>query len=394
MKIKDFNILVDKFLKGEASFEEELLLMNYYKQLQNNNQSWDEALMGEEKLVGQKLLSKINVEIDSTQLDTQSSKPMRLWLKRISIAASILMVIGFAGYFIIQSDSPKVEIVQKKLDVEPGTTKALLTLSNGSIIQLDDGDEEDLISLNGTKIHKTKEGELIYQVDAQSFQDSNSDVEYHVISTPAGARYQVNLPDGSKVWLNSASSLRYPIPFSKTEREVKLTGEGYFEVASLSNRPFIVKTASQTVEVLGTHFNINSYDNEPSVRTTLLEGAVQVTQFSTKKKEVLQPGQQAVLTSNLFKVIPVNVENAIDWKNNKFNFDKEELQSIMRKLARWYNVEIIYEGNYQPLYYSGSVSTSKNLSEAMRIFELTEKVTYRIEEPVKGRSERRVVIMM
>ncbi|WP_240916558.1 FecR family protein [Pedobacter sp. HDW13] len=195
------------------------------------------------------------------------------------------------------------------------------------------------------------------------------------------------LDDGTTVWLNAASSLRYPLHFNGNERRVELTGEGYFEVAHLKTKPFIVVTGKQEVEVLGTHFNINAYPDEEDVKTTLLEGSVKVKSLQDKSQsKYLKPGEQSVLNNNNWLVKQVDAATQVDWKNGRFIFKDEELKSVMRKLARWYDIEVDYTQPVENLNFSGKISRSKTLKDVLRILTRTNDVTFKVKE-------RRVTVM-
>jgi len=211
-------------------------------------------------------------------------------------------------------------------------------------------------------------------------------VAFNTISTPVGGQYTVVLPDGSKVWLNAASSLKFPTAFTGTERRVELTGEGYFEVAKNKHMPFKVNFNREEVEVLGTHFNISAYPDEAVTRTTLLEGSVRISKNNIKK--ILVPGQQAIssMQTGGFNIAEVNTDEAIAWKNGLFLFHNENIRSIMKKIARWYNVDVNYQGSFTNQEYGGRISQSKNLSEILKNLELTGTIHFKIEG-------RRVTVM-
>jgi transmembrane sensor len=208
---------------------------------------------------------------------------------------------------------------------------------------------------------------------------------YNKIETPIGGKYQINLPDGTKVWLNAASSLRYPVVFTGAERRVELTGEGYFEVSKDKNKRFIVSTEGQELSVFGTHFNINAYTDEPAIKTTLLEGSVKVSQTNRPTpgqpalSRFLNPGQQSILNAKTFEVKKVDTESAVDWKNGRFIFNNEDIQSAMRKLSRWYNIKVSYEGDFKDINFGGSFSRSNHLADIIKILEATNEFKFEVE---------------
>lgn len=312
------------------------------------------------------------------------TKPVRLWYK-IAAAAAVLAVLSIGIYDLSSQHGLKDENRFAKNDIAPGGNKALLTLSNGKSINLNEATDGKLASENGISITKAKSGELVYTISDQGKASSKTrQAMLNTISTPKGGQWQVRLPDGSVIWLNAATVLKYPVTFSgKKERRVELTGEAYFEIAKDKTKPFIVHSFKQEVKVLGTHFNVNAYENEPVVRTTLLEGSVQLETVGGRGEdhpEILKPGEQASLTGNGFKIAVTNVLLAIDWKNNEFRFKNEPLPGIMRKVARWYDVDIVYlkEEKKMPTF-SGSVSRSQDVSEILKMLEEAGDVNFSIE---------------
>jgi len=305
-------------------------------------------------------------------------------------SAAAVLLIACSVVFVVFDKNKLQQVAQRKALKEvivPGGNKATLTLADGSKIMLDDATKGEIAEQAGISITKTADGQIVYTTSNSNSEASGSKLTYNTIETPIGGQYQINLPDGTKVWLNAASSLKYPTQFAANERRVELTGEGYFEVAKKGEGkkiPFIVKTASQTVEVLGTHFNINSYMDENCTKTTLLEGSVRVSQNATTK--LLHPGQQSIVKSNSFEVEKVDIESEIAWKNGYFDF-KEDIESIMKKLSRWYDIHVVYKMDKDPsLMFGGKVSRSKNIYAVLSIIEETGNVHFKVEG-------RRVTVM-
>jgi hypothetical protein len=307
-----------------------------------------------------------------------SSKRKRRWNIRYAAAVIIICMLSVSVYFLLK---PKPERQISKTenskspenDVAPGGNKAILTLANGKSILLDSAANGTLTTQGNSKILKVN-GMLSYN----TLKNKSSEVLYNTISTPRGGQYQLMLADGSKVWLNAASSLRFPASFVGKERKVELLGEAYFEVAKNAAMPFKVKVHGMEVEVLGTHFNINSYDNESMIRTTLLEGSVKINK--NNGSSLLKPGQQAQMNeAGEIKIISnVDVEEAIAWKEGKFQFDKADIHAIMRQLARWYDVEVQYKGNVSS-HFGGTISRDVNLSQVLNMLHLTGEVNFKIE---------------
>lgn len=293
-------------------------------------------------------------------------------------AAILLLVLSGITYRWLQHSPQQAAVASTVNDVGPGGSKAVLTLVNGATLTLDSAGNQ--VIQQGTTVIHQQNGQLQYRVQGAAALVGYS---MNTLTTPRGGQYQLVLPDGSKVWLNAASSLRYPTVFSDTGRLVELTGEAYFEIQSLSRSdnkkvPFRVKVNNMVVEVLGTHFNIMAYSDEQAIKTTLLEGSVRVLQNSSG--QVLRPGEQAVVAAgNEIKVLRnVDVQEAVAWKNGVFQFNRAGLQVVMRQLSRWYDVEVVYEGNIPNLEFLGKMQRELNLSEVLSILEKS-GVRFRVE---------------
>lgn len=293
----------------------------------------------------------------------------------IATAAAVIFVLGIAAWFYKDQSGPNSGVMvqhQFNHDIAPGHNKATLTLSNGKIINLSDAKAgvtikaDKLMYNDGTDILKSAEG-----------------MKWLAANTPRGGQYQVVLPDGSKVWLNAASNLKFPSTFSGlAHRKVELNGEAYFEISKDKKHPFIVASKGQEVEVLGTHFNINSYPDQGDTRTTLLEGSVKVTVLSQgqQSKVTLKPDQQAVVTDNLHLAVKdVDAAEVASWKNGKFIFNSEPLGSIMKQAERWYNVGIVFQDDVKDLKLTGAISRYENISSLLKILESTGEVSFKIE---------------
>ncbi len=319
------------------------------------------------------------------QIDGEQTKVVpifrRTWFR--VAAAAVLFVGAFALYKTAgKNNSPQQEIVKtttEKQDIAPGGNKAVLTLADGSQIILDSAANGNLASQGNVKLIKL-DGQLAYN-GSKSPSGDEGEIIYNTITTPRGGQYQLILSDGSKVWLNAASSLRYPATFAGKERKVELTGEGYFEVAHNAAMPFKVKINTPLgdggeVEVLGTHFNINSYADEATINTTLLEGKVKVTplansQLNTQNSQLLSTGQQAKLNSTGQITVNKNVEldEVMAWKNGVFNFSGLTIEDIMRQISRWYNLDVSYQGQTSKETFTGIVSRNNNISQVLKIME-------------------------
>lgn len=297
-----------------------------------------------------------------------------LW-KTVAVAVSILLVTSLGYYFYPTRLTPTDTTYGFRDDAAPGKNVATLVLSNGIAIRLDNRQNGELAKESGILITKSANGQLIYEMKGT---DAGAN-QTNTLSTARGETYQVRLPDGSVIWLNSASSLTYsPNLLIKGKRIVTLTGEGFFEVAKDATHPFIVKTSNQEVEVLGTHFNINSYQDEPTIATTLIEGSVRVS--SNGNQKLIRPGQQVLNKGHLLKIKEVNVEQVIDWKDGDFNLTGIDFREAMRKIARWYNVEMVYDPSIpENIQADGWISRNQKLSAVLDMIEKTGIVHFKIE---------------
>lgn len=312
----------------------------------------------------------------------------------VRIAAILVLVGGLSLlYSRINQNPGHITVSRKSLTVQkkeiiPHSVRSYLTLSDGSIVVLDDAPVGKLAMQDGYEIVKVKEGLIAYRNIAGKRTDRHG-YNTNVLTTGKGIQYQVSLADGTNVWINAASSFKYPTSFIGPERRVELTGEAYFEVFRNVSKPFIVHTERQNVEVLGTHFNINSYADEPAVRTTLLEGKVKVVELKTSSSATLLPGEQSVLADNTkLKVAQVNAGNTVAWKNGLFQFEDSDIQTIMRQLSRWYNVEFEIEGKVPDVKLWGEVHRNASFEKAMEVL-----VFFGIEYKVLNKGETRKVII-
>lgn len=382
MKKLDAKELLDRYLSGNCTEEEQALLESWHLSrtarlntdlsMEDRSQDLDEVW-------------------ERLQLPEERPRRISLW-PRIAAAAVLLLSLS-AGIVFYLSKAPKngdAEQMAIARTIVPGGNRAILTLDDGTQISLSDAKAGALASQSGVDISKSKDGQLVYHLS-----NVNKPNSYNTITTPHGGQYQVVLPDGTRVWLNAGSSLRFPLTFDHlNERKVELKGEAYFEVAKQLKEetgkqervPFIVMTATQEVEVLGTHFNINAYADEPAVRTTLLEGRVKVfEQLNAKDGVLLKPGEQSVLKDRL-SVAKVDTEEVMSWKNGFFRFNESDLKSIMRQASRWYNVDVIYEGNIPPVKFTGEVPRSVNAATFLEMLRYL-NVKFKIEKQTNTRNK-------
>lgn len=300
------------------------------------------------------------------KLDAHMSRRI-LW-RWTSVAAAVLLLLAGAWFYWKPSADPA-----QVADIMPGGKGATLTLADGQQIQLSGTKAGTLAHQAGVIITKTNEGDLQYIIK----DDNAGGGQYNRLTTGTGQTFRIRLPDETDVWLNAASSIKYPVSFKgRTERVIELSGEAYFVVRKDAKQPFIVKHQQQTVRVLGTDFNIQAYPAEP-VRTTLVEGLVSVT--SGEQVKVLQPGQQAISGTSGFQIITADIPEAVAWKNGEFRFADATIGNIMKTLTRWYDIEVSYEGKPTTALFSAAISRDASIRQVLRILERTKAVQFKIE---------------
>jgi ferric-dicitrate binding protein FerR (iron transport regulator) len=334
----------------------------------------------------------------SEQTNLVKPRPfLRKW--RVYVLAALIVIIAAATWWYMATGKKQKRIHEKYIpvvvNVPPGGNRASLTLSNGTVISLDNAANGTLAEEGNAKVVKLQNGELKYEVEntTSEVRDQQFAPAYNTLSTPRGGQYHMELPDGSKVWLNAASSITYPTRFTGSERRVAITGEVYFEVNEVNREgrhkiPFIVSINSPSgskvaeIEVLGTSFNINAYADEDAIKTTLLKGRVKIVnrqsasdsyENNNQQSAILQPGQQAQLSGasryDSIKVVNADTDIAIAWKNGFHSFKNADVKTIMRMLSRWYNFRIGYEGNIPNYKFTGSIPRSENLSSVISMLE-------------------------
>jgi len=373
--------LIEKYLDGTITPAEEEQLMAWYQDHNQADIEWPAESADEEEQVRLRMLMRLNQQINPPVAKPNTTR--RLWYY-LSAAASVLIILGLAAYFYspqLHQPGPQPSTAQALKDIGPGGNKAILTLANGDKVVLEDARNGIISQQGNAAVNKTDSGSLFYN-DVSS--NAAANIVYNTLNTPYGGQYQITLQDGTKVWLNAGSSLRFPTSFPGNERNVTLTGEAYFEVAKDKARPFFVtvnagSAAPMNVRVLGTHFNINAYPDEQHNIVTLLEGSVKVD--CGEANAMLAPGNAAILnkTSGKFNIKDGDTEAATAWKNGYFLFDNEKVESIMRQISRWYDVEISYQGDVSGKAIGGSLSRSKNVSEVLNMLELTGTVHFKTE---------------
>lgn len=367
----DIKDLLERYKNGDCTEEERSLVESWYL-------NWDTSSFD---LSDQELLA----DLAMVRKSLPEKRTDRRGYYQMAAAAVALLTLAAAFYFFNYPSAPDKNqaTLANSGKIVPGSNKATLTLSDGSTIALDEATPLDGITQFGVKIYKSAEGKLVYLGD-KSAEVADA---YNTIATPKGGQYEVTLPDGTKVWLNAASKLRFPVTFSANERNIELSGEAYFEVAKDRNRPFKVRSAQQEITVLGTHFNVNAYADEAFTKTTLLEGSVKVNKGSSQA--LLMPGQQAVSNtgSPLINVRKdVDLRESIAWKNGLFVFEQEDVFSIMNKISRWYDLVVEYRGDLKGKKYSGNISKFEDVTEVLKTMQLTGTIQFKVEG-------RRIIVM-
>jgi len=370
--------LAEKWMNGSITSAEATEFSNWYHKDQDEPVFVEPEFAPDELTQRNRMLATVRWDAGSIKLAPGNLRRSVKW----AVAASIALIAGIAGYFYI-SDIREMRANRASIyanDVNPGKNTATLTLANGKTVVLSDAkagvviDASSLAYSDGEKLNISSESGQLSGAKAMQ------------INTPKGGQYQVILPDGTKVWLNAASSLEFPASFAgMAKRTVRLDGEAYFEVKKLSQDiPFVVGTAKQEVEVLGTHFNIDAYEKDRNSKTTLLEGSVRVSSvvadLSRGAAEVLKPGEQSVLSNGRIKVAEIDTEEAVAWKNGLFMFSGQDLESIMKEVERWYDVEVVFENdNLKKQVFRGTISRFKKISQLLEVLESTGSVHFKME---------------
>jgi transmembrane sensor len=357
------------------------------------NRRWFEKWSNKDYML-QRLMEahRVNMEGDKIYFEQKLAIGKRIIINKrqwklfrdVATSAAAVLILAAATFYLFKHRKEDNNILPKEKattvilnDIPPGQTTALLTLADGKTLVLDSAAIGQLAQQGGTVVLNNK-GTLKYQP-----KDASDETLFNTLTTAYGETYAMVLADGSKVWLNAGASIKYPVAFAGNERKVTVTGEVYFEVAKDKSKPFIVHVTGQKgnemdVQVLGTHFNINAYNDETSIKTTLIEGAVKIRQGSTET--LLSPRQQAQVTNGVTKVISdVDVAPITAWKDGYFNFGKNDITVVTRQLAKWYNVEIIYEGDKPARKFIGEMERNLTLSQVLRALEYTNGVRLRMD---------------
>jgi len=365
MTREEFLNLYEKCLSEPCSEAEKALLQSYRDELSLSDNVWEDDDHNEEEVYA-RIWEKLR---ESRYPDHPFKKNNNhIWIK----AAALLFLAGPAVWLYVRPLKPsqlvtKTKTQQQTAVIRPGGNKALLTLANGSSIVLNEAKNGKLTMQSGVQVTKAEDGILVYKPQERQ---SAAATEMNIITTPRGGQYQLILADGTKVWLNAASVLKFPAQFNGKERWVELEGEAYFEVHKNPSAPFIVHTSGQDVQVLGTHFNITAYSDENTIRTSLLEGRVNI--FSGGKTTPLTPGFEAVSNQGTINVREADVQQSIAWKNGLFQFNDATIEDVMQQVSRWYDVSIVIADQPLPLrQFTGTISRQVPITEMLEMLRYT-----------------------
>lgn len=376
--------LANKYLKGTITVDEQAEFDLWFIEESQNELIVSETVALSEAEHAKILFNRIHASISKSE---QADRPRRL-LKNVAMYGGAILILSFIAFRLsIKQIHYKMALNQMQ-KIEPGSNKAILTLDNGAQIVLNQTKNGLVANQGNSAISKTQGNQIIYKV----FANNTTPPLYNTITTPNGGEFRVTLPDGTKVWLNSASSLKYPTAFTGKERDVKLTGEAYFEVAKNKDMPFKVLTKGQTVEVLGTHFNVNAYEDEPAVKTTLLEGSVNIITEGGEGGH-LRPGQQSafILGKGNLMINDADTAQAVAWKNGLFYFKDADVGSIMKSLARWYNIEVEFDGQMPQRRFSGKIYRNVNAAQVLEIIGDAD-INYKVEDSKDGKTRKKLII--
>lgn len=377
--------ILRKYKNGKASKEEIEFLYAYYDLFDTQEDVLESLTATQVNALKQEIRAGIDEKLQEEPVGIVRTINTRYkWL----VAASVLLVISITTFWYINRNPEEAinlanteQKTTKPADIAPGSNQAILTLGDGSSIALDDKANGIITQREGALVKKTDDGHVVYDAG------KNAIAAINTVTTPNGGQYRLTLADGTNVWLNAASSIKFPTKFTGNIREVEITGEVYFEVAKDKLHPFNVVSQNQVIEVLGTHFNVNTYKDEPAEKTTLLEGSIKVSKIKNQLKDesttrILKPGQQSLLTASksAIRIQSTDMEEAVAWKNGYFKFDKVDIQTIMRQVARWYNVEVEYRGGISEDLFVGKIARSENVSGVIRVLELS-----KIKTSIEGR---------
>lgn len=396
--IKDISRLIAKWLEGSLNEEEQQALTEWRLSSVSNEHLFQQLTNKETLIPKLKALYEYDKEAEQRKLSYQvvprsmmiSLNRPGVWIKYVAAACILLMLLAGVWRFINKKEAKEPVVQQQparfKNDVQPGGNNATLVLGDGTIINLNSAQNGTLaVAYNATIVKK--DGELNYQKNiAKASVTKKHEIAYNILSTPKGGNYKLVLPDGSKVWLNAESTIRYPIAFMGSERKVEGSGELYFEIVKDPKKPFKVAihpspggSGAAEIEVLGTHFNVNAYTNEEVIKTTLLEGKIKQTLIDNRQSVILTPRQQAQINGDKMNVVnDADIGETLAWVNNTFIFNDLTIRPLMRQLTRWYNVEVVYEEEVTT-HFIATIPRTVPLSKVLQALEMTSGVHFEID---------------
>jgi len=383
MEKSKFEDLLEKYLSGTASEGEKQQLTGWYNSFDDEKVIVKTRSFNEEKEVYERLVARMDEILNAP---TEKAKIISIKRNYVFWKIAVAMIVLFCGYWgwkTYQSNPGNNQVELASHELHPGHSGAILTLADGKQIFLDSA-QNGTISTGGNNNIIKNGSQVIY---GSQTDNENSPLTYNTMSTPKGREFQIVLPDGTKVWLNAASSIKYPTVFNSGLRVVEVTGEAYFEVAHQADKkgqriPFIVHTSRMTIEVLGTHFDVNAYADEPYTKTTLLEGSVVANEKNSRQVETIKPGEQAFVSNTAgseLRVRPADVDKAVAWKNGLFQFDDDQLEAILRQVSRWYDIDIQCAADKKGLRFNGVISRRSNVKAIMDLLSATGVVNFKIE---------------
>ncbi|HET7118855.1 MAG TPA: FecR family protein [Hanamia sp.] len=388
---KRLKYLLDKYLAKNISFQEKVELFDLIsshtfddsikryllKEYKRNSQG--DSLKDSQS---ERILSSI---LNNEDLVIKTENPHWIFQKIWWAAAIVIITSGIILFYTHSNDKKYNESLAKSLtpillknDVAPGSNGAILKLADGTQVLLDSNTNKSTIKQGNTLV-VNHAGSLNYININDTINEKS--IGYNMVETQRGQKFHLSLEDGTKVWLNAASSISFPVAFTGNKRDVTITGEVYFEVAKNNRKPFRVFVNGTTVEDLGTHFNINSYGDEGTVNTTLLEGSVKIS--NADNQSILKPGDQARVRKNgmMTTISNINTDEIVAWKNNFFSFNNIDIKRVMMQLSRWYDIEVVYKQEPdESVTFNGDISRLVNLSTVLKMLESTGEVTFSIED--------------
>lgn len=367
MTHQELEKLYARCTSGECTPEEQKLFEEYRDSFDLSDIPWI-PVFGDENSIEEKLKKDLQKRLHKTKAN--GIRPF-YW----AAAAFIIFLLGGVLYSLKYFAANNNDLHGFANNIKHGSNKATLTLSDGRTIALDDSKKGKVSTQNNVSVDKDKNDRVIYKRDGSK--DVHFTQTFNVMTTPRGGKYELILSDGTKIWMNAATSIRFPVDFTGNERIVELSGEAYFEVVHNTAKPFKVVSKGQVVQVLGTHFNINAYPDEEAIKTTLLQGSVKVSANgssspSDKNTLIIKPNEQSIFKNDQLSSITIDSDEVIAWKNGVILFKNADIKHIMRQIARWYDVEVVYEGHITEDTYNGEISRNADIAEVFKILKLSD----------------------